>query len=40
MGIACPNPDRADFNRFNADSLSVAERMSKGKANDLRQQVE
>lgn len=30
--FACPNPDCADFNRFNASNLSVAERMGKNKA--------
>ena len=29
--FACPNPDCADFNRFGAENLSVAERMGKGK---------
>jgi len=29
--FACPNPDCADFNRFDAGNLSVAERMGKGK---------
>jgi transposase-like protein len=30
--FACPNAECADFNRFGADNLSVAERMGKGKA--------
>lgn len=30
--FACPNPDCAHFNRFDADNLSVAERMGKNKA--------
>jgi len=30
--FACPNPDCADFNRFNAGNVSVAERRGKGKA--------
>ena len=30
--FACPNGDCADFNRFNAGNLSVAERMGKDKA--------
>jgi transposase-like protein len=30
--FACPNGDCADFNRFDAGNLSVAERMGKGKA--------
>lgn len=30
--FACPNPDCADFNRFAAGNLSVAERMGKNKA--------
>ena len=30
--FACPNPDCADFNHFNAGNLSVAERMGKNKA--------
>lgn len=30
--FACPNSDCADFNRFNAGNLSIAERMGKGKA--------
>jgi len=30
--FACPNSDCADFNRFNAGNLSVAERMGKDKA--------
>ena len=30
--FACPNPDCANFNRFGADNLSVAERMGKDKA--------
>lgn len=29
---ACPNPDCADFNRFAAGNLSIAERMGKDKA--------
>lgn len=30
--FACPNPDCADFNRFDAGNLSIAERMGKNKA--------
>jgi transposase-like protein len=30
--FACPNPDCADFNRFGAGNLSVAERMGKDKS--------
>lgn len=30
--FACPNSDCADFNRFNAGNLSIAERMGKDKA--------
>ena len=30
--FACPNPDCADFNRFDEDNLSVAEWMGKDKA--------
>jgi len=30
--FTCPNPDCADFNRFDAGNLSVAERMGKNKA--------
>jgi len=30
--FACPNPECADFNRFDAGNLSVAERMGKGRA--------
>jgi transposase-like protein len=30
--FACPNSDCADFNRFNADNLSIAEWMGKDKA--------
>ena len=30
--FACPNPDCADFNRFNAGNLSVAESMGKDRA--------
>ena len=30
--FVCPNGDCADFNRFDAGNLSVAERMGKGKA--------
>jgi transposase-like protein len=30
--FACPNPDCADFNRFAAGNLSIAERMGKDKA--------
>jgi transposase-like protein len=30
--FVCPNSDCADFNRFDADNLSVAERMGKDKA--------
>jgi len=30
--FASPNPDCADFNRFAADNLSIAERMAKDKA--------
>jgi transposase-like protein len=29
--FACPNPDCADFNKFDAGNLSVAERMGKNK---------
>ena len=29
--FACPNPNCADFNRFNAGNLSIAERMGKDK---------
>ena len=30
--FACPHPDCADFNRFNAGNLSVAEHMGKDQA--------
>ena len=30
--FACPNPNCANFNRFNAGNLSIAERMGKNKA--------
>ena len=30
--FACPNPNCADFNKFNAGNLSIAERMGKNKA--------
>jgi len=30
--FACPNPECADFNRFDAGNLSIAERMGKDKA--------
>lgn len=30
--FACPNPDCADFNHFDAGRLSIAERMGKNKA--------
>ena len=30
--FACPNPDCAEFNRFSAGNLSIAERMGKDKA--------
>jgi transposase-like protein len=30
--FSCPNSDCADFNRFNAGNLSIAERMGKNKA--------
>jgi len=30
--FVCPNPDCADFNKFNSGNLSVAERMGKNKA--------
>ncbi|MFQ6036910.1 MAG: hypothetical protein ACE5NM_13810 [Sedimentisphaerales bacterium] len=30
--FACPNPDCADFNKFNAGNLSISERMGKNKA--------
>jgi len=30
--FACPNPDCADFNHFDAGNLSIAERMGKDKA--------
>jgi len=30
--FACPNPNCADFNHFNAENLSIAERMGKNKA--------
>ncbi len=30
--FACPNSDCADFNRFDADNLSIVERMGKDKA--------
>ena len=30
--FACPNPDCADFNRFDAGNFSIAERMGKNKA--------
>lgn len=30
--FACPNPDCADFNRFDARNLSIAERMGQNKA--------
>jgi len=30
--FACPNADCADFNRFEAGNLSIAERMGKDKA--------
>lgn len=31
-GLACPNPDCCDFNRFNAGNLSVSDRMGKGRS--------
>ena len=30
--FACPNPECAHFNHFDAGNLSIAERMGKGKA--------
>jgi hypothetical protein len=30
--FACPNPDCADFNKFDCGNLSIAERMGKNKA--------
>jgi transposase-like protein len=32
VGLACPNPDCTDFNRFDAGNLAVAERTGKHKA--------
>ena len=31
-GLACPNPDCCDFNRFGAGNLSVSDRIGKGRA--------